>query len=197
LDTPPRNDRFKIRCGSEQTEGILLFNPHDIITRPWCTIKIMDKLIINIIKFGGMGCLIFSVFILFMAYTGIASEMRDEEGNFKKKRNLKTIFGIILFVSFLFGLLYIGNLRFIESTEGTPGLLLLCTNSFGIFFLIHLYDLIVIYYLVVVKWHPKFLKLPDTNYYRSFTPHLKGFVKGIPIGIGASFITSIITIWIN
>ena len=68
------------------------------------TIKIMDKLIINIIQVGGIGCLVFTVFILFMAYSGIASEMRDEEGNFKKKRNLKTIFGAILFVSFLFGL---------------------------------------------------------------------------------------------
>ncbi len=157
----------------------------------------LDNLILNVIQVGGIGCLVFTAFILFMAYSGIASEMRDEEGNFKKKRNLKSVLGAILFVFFLFGLLYAGNRCFIASVDEPPGLLLLWINSFGIFLIIHLYDLIIIDYLVVIKWHPKFLKLPDTYYYRSFRPHFKGFVRGIPLGIVASFITSIITIGIH
>jgi len=157
----------------------------------------MNNLIVNILKIGGIGCLVFTAFILFMAYTGIASEMRDEEGNFKKKRNLKTILGATLFIFFLIGLLYVGNLSLMESAEESPGLLLLWINSFGIFFLIHLYDLVILDYFVVIKWHPNFLNLPDTDYYRTFRPHLNGFLKGIPIGVGASFITSILTIAIN
>lgn len=157
----------------------------------------MDDLIVNVIKIGGMGCLAFTFFVLFMAFTGIASEMRDEEGNFKKKLNMKTAFGATLFVSFLFGLMYVGNLYYIESAAESPGLLLLWTNSFGIFFVLNLYDLLILDYLIVVKWHPKFLKLPDTNYYTSFKPHLLGFLKAVPLGIGASFIASIITVGLH
>lgn len=157
----------------------------------------MNSLIVNILSIGGIGCLVFTVFLLFMAYSGIASEMRDEEGNFKKKRNLKTVLGATLFIFFLIGLLYVGNLCLMDTVEESPGLLLLWINSFGIFFLIHLYDLVIIDYLVIVKWHPGFLNLPDTHYYRSFRPHFDGFLKGIPLGVGASLIASILTLAIH
>ncbi|NJN41825.1 MAG: hypothetical protein HC811_05945 [Flammeovirgaceae bacterium] len=157
----------------------------------------MNSLIVNILTIGGIGCLVFTAFILFMAYSGIASEMRDEEGNFKKNRNLKTVLGGTLFIFFLIGILYVGNLYLMESAEESPGLFQLWINSFGIFFLIHLYDLVILDYFVVIKWHPKFLNLPDTHYYKSFRPHLHGFIKGIPIGVGASFIASVLTLVIN
>lgn len=157
----------------------------------------MENLILNVIKIGGVGCVVFTLFILFMSYSGIASEMRDEAGNFKKTRSLKAIFGLIFFASILFGLLYVGNLSLIKSASENPAFILLWINSFGIFFVIHLYDLIFLDYLIIVKWHPKFLKLPDTDYYKSFKPHLQGFVKGIPLGIIVSLLSSILTITFN
>ena len=150
----------------------------------------VNHLISNVLRCGGVGCLIFTAFIFFISYTGIAAEMRDEEGKFRKRKNFKTFFGATIFLTFLLGILYFGNLNLIKSTEESPGLLVLWINSFGIFFIIHLYDLIVLDYLIIVKWHPKFLKLPDTNYYRTMEPHLHGFVRGIPLGLIASFIVS-------
>lgn len=88
----------------------------------------MNNLIVNILNIGGIGCLVFTAFILFMAYTGIASEMRDKEGNFKNKRNLKTVLGATLFIFILVGLLYVGNLFLMESAVKSPGLLLLWIN---------------------------------------------------------------------
>jgi hypothetical protein len=148
----------------------------------------------NIFEVGLVGCAGFTCFLLIMAYSGIASEMRDEEGNFRKKRSLKSFFGAALFILFLFGLLYLGNVRLLNNTENTPGWVKLWLNGFGIFFIIHLFDLIVLDYLIVVKWHPRFLKLPDTDYYTSFKPHVDGFVRGIPIGIVASFLCSTTTL---
>jgi hypothetical protein len=128
-----------------------------------------------------------------MAYSGLASEMRDENGNFKKKLTLKTSIGALLFILFIMGILLLGNLYFIKSSITPPGLLLLWINSFEIFFILHVFDLLIIDYLIIVKWHPKFLKLPDTNYYTSLRPHLTGFVRGIPIGILTSLIISLIS----
>jgi hypothetical protein len=148
----------------------------------------------NILTIGGIGSLIFTCIILLMLVTGIASEMRDEEGDFRKSFNWKTLIGGIAFISFLFSLLYIGNVNYIISLHEKPNLFQLWLNSFGIFLVVQLYDLIILDYLVIVKWHPKILKLPETEYYRTLAPHVKGFVKGIPIGIIASLVASLFSV---
>ena len=58
--------------------------------------------------------------------------------------------------------------------------------AYGIYFIINLYDFVVLDYLVVVRWHPAFLKLPDTDYYRTIRPHAEGFVRGSVIGLPAT-----------
>ena len=82
----------------------------------------------------------------------------------------------------------------IEKLGVTPGFEILFLNAFGIYFFLMLFDLIVLDYLIVVKWHPKFLNLPDTDYYTKFKPHLKGFGRGLAIGIIFSAIISYISI---
>ena len=151
-------------------------------------------MITNILKIGGIGCLVFTCFIIIMSLTGVAGAMRDETGKFRKKVNGKTLTGIMAFISFLFGLLYIGNIYYKSTMTGDPGFIQLWLNSFGIFMVLHLYDLIVLDYLVVVKWHPGFLKLPDTDYYTTFSPHVKGFIRGIPMGLIASLLVSLFNI---
>ena len=108
-------------------------------------------LIYNILKIGGLGCVAFTGFAAFMAYSGIASTMRDSEGQFRRKKSFKSILGGILFLSFLLGLLFAANLFYGHSLIAKPSFLNLWLNSFGVFFVIHLYDLIVLDYLVVVK----------------------------------------------
>jgi len=149
----------------------------------------------NILEIGALGCVVFTGFILFMSYSGIASAMRDEEGKFRKKMNFKSVLGAIMFLCFLLGLLFIANVKYTNSMSATPGLINLWINSLGVFFIIHIYDLLVLDYLIVIKWHPNFLNLPNTSYYRSFRPHVIGFLKGIPLGIIASLISSLLLLW--
>jgi len=151
----------------------------------------------NILKLGALGCILFTVFLVLMSTSGIAAEMRDENGEFKKKLNFKSVLGAILFLCFLLSLLFFANINYSNLKPSNPSLIDLWINSFGVFFFIHLYDLLVLDYLIVVKWHPKFLNLPDTNYYRSFRPHVIGFLKGIPLGILASLIASLVVIWMR
>ncbi|MEM1124859.1 MAG: hypothetical protein AAGJ18_30760 [Bacteroidota bacterium] len=110
-----------------------------------------------------------------MAYAGVAAAMRDEDGNFKKERNWKTVLGGLTSLSFLLGGWYWGNQYYIAALSTSPSFFFLWLNAFGIFMVIHLYDLIVIDYLVIVKWHPKFLNLPDTDYYNIMSSHIEGF----------------------
>lgn len=150
-------------------------------------------MIINIVEIGAAGCVGFTGFLLFISYSGIASVMRDEDGKFRKELNFKSALGAILFLSLLFGLLCFANIRYANSLPTTPEFINLWINSFGVFFILHIYDLLVLDYLIIIKWHPKFLNLPNTNYYRSFQPHVIGFVKGIPFGIIVSLLSSLLT----
>lgn len=149
----------------------------------------------NILEIGALGCIVFTGFLLLMSYSGIASAMRDEEGKFIKEKNFKSVLGAIMFLCFLFGLLFFANIKYTNSLSTKPELIDLWINSLGVFFIVHIYDLIVLDYLIIIIWHPKFLNLPNTGYYRSFRPHVIGFFKGIPLGIIASLISSILLLW--
>jgi hypothetical protein len=149
----------------------------------------------NILEIGAAGCVGFTVFLLFMSYSGIASAMRDKDGKFTKVINFKSTLGAFLFLCFLFGLLCFANVKYANSLPTAPGFINLWINSLSVFFIIHIYDLLVLDYLVIIIWHPKFLNLPHTNYYRSIRPHVIGFLKGIPLGIIASLISSLLILW--
>ncbi|MEM6316829.1 MAG: hypothetical protein AAF960_04125 [Bacteroidota bacterium] len=151
----------------------------------------------NILKVGGIGCLLFTAYLLLMAYGGVAAAMRDEDGNFKKERNWKTVLGgVTSLLFFLGGLYYWGNQYYIAASLSTPSFFSLWLNAFGIFMVIHLYDLIVTDYLVVVKWHPKFLNLPDTDYYTIMSPHIEGFFKGLPLGMVVNLLVALFCFYV-
>lgn len=149
-----------------------------------------------ILKFGLVGCLVFTGFVVIMSKTGIAAAMRDENGTFRKNLNWKMLTGALAFILFLLSLLLTGSYCLAQSTAQTPGFVQFFGTVFGVFMVVHLYDLLVLDYIIVVRWHPAFLKLPDTEYYTSFTPHLIGFFRGLPMGVLASLIVSLISVFV-
>jgi hypothetical protein len=151
----------------------------------------------GIFEAGAMGCIGFTLFLALMSYGGIASAMRDEAGNFKKERSLKSVVGSIAFLCLLLGFLSVVNINYVSSLPTEPRFVKLWVNALSVFMIIHVYDLVVLDYLVIVKWHPKFLNLPDTDYYRTFRPHVIGFLKGIPLGLIVSLVSSVMVLWIN
>ena len=151
-----------------------------------------SELVNNVLHVGGVGSISFLIFIAIVGSTGLFDAVRSNEGKFKKEFTWKAVLGFSLFMSLLFTLLYWGNTRLIYILGEDPGMWLLWLNAFGIFFVVHLFDLIVLDYLIVVKWHPKFLKMPDTPYFTTFKPHLIGFFRGIPFGVIISFLVSLV-----
>ena len=153
-----------------------------------------SAMIINILQVGGIACLLFTAVIVTVGLSGIADAIRDEHGNFRKEFNLKTVFGLLLMLFLILGMQIWGNLRCMQIREEPLGLMPLWINGFSIFMVLHLYDLIVLDYLIIVRWHPRFLKLPDTDYYTNLRPHFIGFIRGIPFGILLSLLASLVTI---
>ena len=151
-------------------------------------------MIISIVKSGIVGIIVFTLLLVLMSKTGLASAVRDNNGKFKKELNWKSILAVLVSLTVMFGLLYVGNMSLANTLSESPGFLKLFLNSFCIFLVIHIYDLVVLDYLIIVKWHPKFLKLPNTDYYTTMKPHYEGFIKGLPFGVIASLIVSLISL---
>ena len=145
----------------------------------------------NIIYCGAVASGVFFLLILLISRTGVFEEVRDEAGHFRKDISLKGKLGFAVFFSIILGMLWWSNYLLAE-TVVNPGFLTLWLNAFGTFFIVHLFDLIVLDWLIVVWWHPKFLNMPDTDYYTKFKPHWDGFLRGIPFGIVISGLVSMI-----
>ena len=155
----------------------------------------ISTLLINILKFGGIGSLIFTFVLILMSVSGLAAAVRTPEGKFRKNISWKSGFAFTSFLLFLVLLFYFGNLSFANSLNTFPPFLFLWANAFGIFLVVHLYDLFIIDYLIIVKWHPDFLNLPDTEYYNSFKPHVEGFKRGLFFGLLFSLLVSLASLW--
>ena len=153
----------------------------------------MEELIFcNVLKFGIAGSLVFFILLMILSFTGVFRAIRDSEGKFRKELNWESALGFGIFISLFFTLLYFGNQELINTMDQEPGVKLLWVNAFSIFMIVHLFDLIVVDYLIVVKWHPNFLRLPKTPYYTTMKPHLKGFLKGLFFGAEISFIVALL-----
>lgn len=147
-------------------------------------------MISNILYTGLIGSLIFTLIIIVVGTTGIFDAIRDKEGKFKKELNWQSVLGFSLMLGFIIGLFYWSNWRFVNMVGEIPSLMTLWANAFGTFMVLHLFDLLILDYLIIVKWHPDFLNLPDTDYYTKFKPHLEGFFRGLPLGLVLSFLVS-------
>ena len=145
----------------------------------------------NILITGAIGSLVFTLLVILFAYSGLAAEIRDEYGQFRRRMSLKAILGVLVFISFLLGLLVTSNILLSNRMEQSPEFSELWINSFGVFMFVHIYDLVVLDYLIIVKWHPAFLKLPETAYYKTIKPHVYGFFRGIPFGMVLSLVVSL------
>ena len=152
-----------------------------------------NPLLASIVVAGILGSLLFSVFLILMARSGIAAEIRDEEGHFKKLKGIRAWFGMLFFIAFLLSVLIGGNLLYAHWINSNLTLFNRFLNAFGVFLFLHVYDLLIIDYLIVVKWHPAFLNLPETGYYSTMKPHIVGFIRGLPLGIVFSVIAATIS----
>jgi hypothetical protein len=142
-------------------------------------------------KYGLIGCVGFFILLIVVDRTGIFKAVRDEEGNFKKKFNATAWIGMTLMFGFLITVAW-SSLIGLDKVVVLPSFVEYWLTAFITFFIIHLSDLIVIDIMLIVWWHPKFLNLPDTDYYTKSKPHIQGFFRGIPFGLVMTLLVSVI-----
>jgi hypothetical protein len=120
--------------------------------------------------------------------------VRTSEGEFDFKSadwaSRLLVFGIL---GILIGVPMWGTFQITQSLQ-SPSFLTIFLISYAIYLLINIWDLVVIDYLLVVRWHPAAIDIPDTPYFTTMRPHLLGFGRGCILGIFLCLVTTTI-IW--
>ena len=143
----------------------------------------MPSMMWQIVGWGAGGSLILTTVLVVLRASGVVDATRDREGRFKRL-TAKGLIGFLTMLLLIVGFPAWGTLSVLDGDVSS--FWAAWGVAYGIFFVINLYDLVVLDYLVIVLWHPAFLKLPDTDYYRTLRPHAEGFVRGSVMGLVAT-----------
>ncbi len=92
------------------------------------------------------------------------------------------------------GLLFIGStfasaLLWRASAQGSASFWELFAHVFGLFFLFNLVDLLILDWLIVCRFTPRWLIIPDTEHIvmpKEYLYHFKGFLMGTVVSVGKS-----------
>ena len=149
---------------------------------------------ILLIIFGAAGVLAILVtgMLLVQYALGIENSLRDEEGNLEAGRSPAGLLLSVLVFSLLIGVPVVA-ISLAESAGHSFSFFGMWAMAYAIFFLVNLYDLIVLDYILVVRHRPSFITgLPDTPYYTTMKPHVQGFARGLIIGVVLSLISALL-----
>ncbi len=131
-----------------------------------------------------IGIAAFNVFVIVVFRTGIVWAARTRDGKLKKRIPWAGIFAMLSILGGIVGLQTAAN-YFGLASWGIPlsfGQLFLL--NFGHYLILLAYDTFVIDYLVLSRWRPAFLLIPDEMNTESMREHI---IASLPIGtiIGA------------
>ena len=142
-------------------------------------------------KWSLVGVAGFTLMLILAIVTKAFQLVRDEEGRLRKPMPLGgwiVMAGFVLTIFlFLIAAAYFG----LHMKGLSPSFWTLWLMNFLIFFTLLLFDTFIIDILILVLWHPTFMKLPDKEMFTSATFHLKTMLFGTIYSIVTSFIGSL------
>jgi hypothetical protein len=142
-------------------------------------------------KWSLVGAAGFTILLILAKVTKAFQLVRDEEGLFRKPMPLGGWMALAGFVLAIF-LFFIAAAYFGLHQKGiSPSFWTLWLMNFLIFFTLLLFDTFIIDILILVLWHPAFLKLPDMDVHTSILFHLKTMLFGTIFSIVVSFVVSL------
>ena len=147
---------------------------------------------------GLIGCILFTGMLIIHHNWGPGPTVRDEEGNRQKIAPEFRVFvaiEMIVIVSILLVCSTMAIERFQIVNVG-GGNVLKFLIAYCTLFLINLWDLVVIDWALVVRFRPRSLVLPDTRYFNSMKPHLKGWIVGNLYMLPFAGLALVISKWI-
>ena len=142
-------------------------------------------------KWSLVGAVGFTLLLILAKVTKAFQLVRDEVGLYRKPMPLGGWMVMAGFVLTIFLFLIAATYFGLHMKGISPSFWTLWLMNFMTFFTLLLFDTFIIDILILVLWHPAFLKLPDMDVCTSISFHLKTMLFGTIFSIAISFIGSL------
>lgn len=130
------------------------------------------------VGWGLIGIVGFTLMVVFYWKIGAFTSARDENGKLRKPIPIKGIISMLSVLVAGIGFMVLADYFVLYGNGVSLGYGKLYLMNFGLFAILLLFDTFVIDILVLVVWHPAFLKLPDGEVFTSVKHHLKTLIPG-------------------
>ena len=127
---------------------------------------------------GLVGCCLFNVYVILVFRTGIVYTARHKDGTLKKKASVSGIVNSLILLGCILGIQVASNYFGLASRRAEVSFIGLYLLNYALYMLLLIYDTLVIDYLVIVKWRPKFLMIPEAMNAQSMRKHI---IASIPV----------------
>ena len=157
----------------------------------------LAEILLYLFTWGLVGIIAFNLYVVIVFRTGIVYNTRKTDGTMKEKQDLSGILSSLSILVLILFLQIVSN-YFLLVVQGFElsflGLLLL---NYALYLLLFLYDTFVIDYIVIGKWRPGFLLLPEEMNAESMAVHIRiSLVVGPILGLGIILIGVLISYYL-
>ncbi len=144
-----------------------------------------------LLVWGVIGSILFTILVGVFFLTGIIyAAVENPDPKTKKK-------GMIGSLIILIGIIFVQSISTIISLDSNldnADFIGIFVLNYALYLLLFLYDTLIIDIVILVKWHPDFLQLPDEEVFNSATYHLKTLIPGSIIGLAVTAISVFLTV---
>ncbi|PWI46737.1 hypothetical protein CEE45_15215 [Candidatus Heimdallarchaeota archaeon B3_Heim] len=151
-------------------------------------------LVINyLLVWGSIGSVLFTILVVIFLLTGVLyAAVENPDPKTKRK-------GMIGSLIILLGIIFIQSISTISSLgsyRGNADFMAIFVFNYVLYLILFLYDTLIIDILILVKWHPNFLRLPDEEVFTSAKYHLKTLIPGSILGLPLTAISVLLSVFI-
>lgn len=146
---------------------------------------------------GLIASLLFTGLLLVHHFFGPGPDVRDERGKKQIPREYRTfvIVEMIAIITLLVGASSLGVIRLAELSPGA-GVMPQIAAAYLVLWIVNLWDLVVIDWALLIRFRPRWLIVPETDYYTLVRPHFMGWLAGhlymIPLAILAWWVSRLL-----
>lgn len=153
---------------------------------------------ITLVK-GLLLSLCFTGMLLIHHFFGPGPDIRDAEGKKVIPPEYRTfvIIEMVFLIGMILGFGMWANATLANRIDTTATFWLFVMQSYAVYWLVNLWDLVVIDWGLVVRFRPSFLELPDEPYFNTMRPHVTGWLLGHLYVLPLAAIAAGLSVWIG
>ncbi len=150
----------------------------------------LERTIQYLVVWSLIGFIAFSLYVFVVFRSGLVYTSRKQDGTLKDRIPLSGIVNLLLFLLIIVGFQVLANYLGLARSGVDIRHMSLFVLNFGHYFILFLFDTIVIDGLVLGVWRPGFLRLSDDIGGESMKKHI---LISIPVGMAAGIVLTAIS----